>query len=204
MTLKKYNKTNFHKHTFCEFTEVDTVTIPNIDWHYKSKSGSGYCFTDEGVYRISNHWGRAGNCRWRLISRASSKSSSSLNSNLGYFATLQEANSKINNSQTRIGYANWSDFYSNNETEKLFYIEVNFDTKDVIFQHKNNPYYYGTAVLRNASETAKVIRQIKEILESDAWAKYLKSIDLQVLRKDIIQKLITTNINLQTIKKELY
>jgi hypothetical protein len=204
MTLKKYNKTNFHKHTFCEFTEVDTVTIPNIDWHYKSKSGSGYCFTDEGVYRISNHWGRAANCRWRLISRASSKSSTSLNSNLGDFASLQETNSKINNSQHRIGYANWSDFYPNNETEKLFYIEVNFDTKEVIFQHKNNPNYYGTAVLRNASETAKVIRQIKEILEYDTWAKYLDVSDLEMVRNEIIQKLITTNIPLPTIKKTFY
>jgi hypothetical protein len=204
MTLKKYNKTSFHKHTFCEFTEVDVASIPNIEWHYKSKSGSGYCFTDEGVYRISNHWGRAANCRWRLISRASSKSSTSLNSNLGDFASLQETNSKINNSQNRIGYANWSDFYPNNETEKLFYIEVNFDTKEVIFQHKNNPKFDGKAVLRNASETAKVIRQIKEILEYDTWAKYLDVSDLEMVRNEIIQKLITTNIPLPTIKKTFY
>ena len=105
MTLKKYNKTNFHKHTFCEFIEVDTNAIPNIEWHYKSKSGSGYCFTEQGVYRISNHWGRAANCRWRLISSASSNTSS---------------RAKINNSQHRIGYAKWTDFYPNNETEKLF------------------------------------------------------------------------------------
>lgn len=204
MTLKKYNKTNFHKHTFCEFTEVDTVTIPNIDWHYKSKSGSGYCFTDEGVYRISHHWGRAGNCRWRLISRASSKSSSSLNSNLGYFATLQEANSKINNSLHRIGYAKWTDFYPNNETENLFYVQVNFDTKEATFQHKNNPNYDGKSVLRNASETAKVIRQIKEILETDTWAKYLDFDHLEELRKEIILKLINTSMTLQTLKKDLY
>ena len=187
MTLKKYNKTNFHKHTFCEFTEVDSASIPSIVWHYKSKSGSGYCFTDEGVYRISNHWGRAANCRWRLISN--SKTSS---------------NSKINNGENRIGFAKWTDFYPNNETENFFYVEVNFDTKEVTFQHKNNPNYDEKAVLRNASETAKIIRQIKEILESDTWAKYLDYNDLEELRRDVIQKLITTNIPLQTIKKELY
>ena len=187
MTLKKYNKTNFHKHTFCEFTEVDAVTIPNVDWHYKSKSGSGYSFADEGVYRISNHWGRAANCRWRLISN--SKTSS---------------NSKINNGENRIGVAKWIDFYPNNETENFFYVEVNFDTKEVTFQHKYNPNYDGKAFLRNASETAKVIRQIKEILESDTWAKYLDFDDLEELRRYIIQKLITTNIPLQMIKKELY
>lgn len=182
MTLKKYNKTNFHKHTFCEFIEVDTAAIPNIEWYYKSKSGSGYCFTDEGVYRISNHWGRAANCRWRLIS---------------------SSNSKINNSQNRIGYAKWTDFYPNSETENFFYVEVNFDTKEVTFQHKNNPNYDGKDVLRNAPETAKVIRQIKEILESDTWAKYLDFDDLEVLRKEIILKLIQTSTSFAEIKRSL-
>lgn len=180
MSLKKYNKTNFHKHTFCEFIEVDVATIPNIEWHYKSKSGSGYCFTDEGVYRISNHWGRAANCRWRLISEI-----------------------KNPNQKERIGYAKWTDFYPNNETENFFYVEVNFDSKEVTFQHKNNPKYNGKAVLRNASETAKVIRQIKEILESDSWAKYLDYDDLEVLRKEIILKLIQTSNSFSEIKRSL-
>ena len=180
MTLKKYNKTNFHKHTFCEFIEVDTATIPNIEWHYKSKSGSGYCFTDEGVYRISNHWGRAANCRWRLISEI-----------------------KNPNQKERIGYAKWTDFYPNNETENFFYVEVNFDTKEVTFQHKYNPNYDGKAFLRNASETAKVIRQIKEILESDTWAKYLDYENLEVLRNEIITKLIQTSTSFAEIKRSL-
>lgn len=180
MTLKKYNKTNFHKHTFCEFIEVDAATIPNIEWHYKSKSGSGYCFTDEGVYRISNHWGRAANCRWRLISEI-----------------------KNPNQKERIGYAKWIDFYPNNETEKLFYVDVNFDAKEATFQNKNNPNFDGKSVLRNASETAKVIRQIKEILESDAWAKYLDYDDLEQLRKEIITKLIQTSTSFAEIKRSL-
>lgn len=186
MTQKKYNKTNFHKHTFCEFTEVNSASIPNIEWHYKSKSGSGYCFTEEGVYRISNHWGRAANCRWRLISNSRANSSS-----------------KINNSLHRIGYAKWTDFYPNNETENLFYVEVNFDVKEVAFQHKNNPKYDGKAVLRNASETAKGVRQIKEILESDTWAKYLDYDDLEQLRKEIITKLIQTSTSFAEIKRSL-
>lgn len=199
MTLKKYNKTNFHKHTFCEFIEVAPDTICNIDWHFKSKSGSGYCFTDEGVYRISNHWGRAANCRWRLISSSRTNSSS----NLGDIETLRETNSKINNSQNRIGYAKWKDFYPNNETERFFYVEVNFDTKDVIFQHKNNPNYDRKAVLRNASETAKVIRQVKEILESDSWAKYLDFEDLDELRKEICLQLIQSSTSFAEIKRSL-
>jgi hypothetical protein len=186
MSVKKYNKSNFHKHTFCEFTEVEASTIPTIEWQYKSKSGSGYCFTAEGVYRSSNHWGRAANCRWRLIS-----------------STKVISSSKINNSQNRIGYAKWTDFYPNNEIENIFYIEVNFDTNEVTFQHKNNPKYDGKEVLRNASETAKVIRQIKEILESDAWSKYLDCEDIETARKTIIHKLITTTVPLNKIKMEL-
>lgn len=182
MTSKRYNKTNFHKHTFCEFAEVELATISTIDWTYQSKSGSGYCFTEKGVYRISNHWGRVANCRWRLISNSSSK---------------------INNSLQRVGYAHWFDFYPNNETENLFYIEVNFDTKEVTFQHKNNPSYDGKIVLRNASETAKVIRQIKEILESDAWAKYYCFEDIEKVRLHVIHTLISTNVSWNQIRKEL-
>ncbi|WP_264550296.1 hypothetical protein [Flavobacterium sp. N2820] len=181
MSLKKYNKTNFHKHTFCEFVEVDATAILTIDWQYKSKSGSSYCFTDEGVYRSSNHWGRAANCRWRLISEI-----------------------KNPNQKERVGYAKWTDFYPNNETENFFYVEVNFETKEVTFQHKNNPKYDGKAVLRNAAETAKVIRQIKEILESDAWAKYLDYDDLEVLRKEIITDYLTTNKKFIELKKRFF
>ena len=105
MEKKTYNRFNFHKHTFCEFIEQDIASISALQIHYKSKSGSSYSYTEEGVYRSSNHWGRASNCRWRLVSSSSSK---------------------INNFKNRVGFAKWSDFYPNNETEKLFYIEVNF------------------------------------------------------------------------------
>lgn len=174
-----YNRNNFYKYTFCEFTEVEFTN--ELEIHHKSKSGSQYSFTKEGVYRISNHWGRASNCRWRLIS---------------------SSNSKINNSQHRIGFAKWSDFYPNNETENLFYIVVNFENKEVIFQHKNNPKFEGNLVLRNASETAKIIRQIKDLLENDIWAKYLNFKDIEEVRRATIQKLIQTNIPLSKIKME--
>ena len=80
---------------------------------------------------------------------------------------------------------------------------MNFDTSEVNFKHKNNPKYNGKAVLRNASETAKVIRQIKEILESDTWAKYLDYENLDVLRNEIITKLIQTSTYFAEIKRSL-
>ena len=188
--MKKYNKNNFHKHTFCEFVEVYPNDSLSFEWHYKSKSGSYYHFTNEGVYRCANHWGRAANCRWRLIS--SSRTNSRINSS-----------SKVNNSQNRIGYAKWSDFYTNNETEPIFYIKVDFETKEVIFQHKESPDYSPNFVLRNASETSKLIRQIKEILTSNHWAKYLLLEDIDSARKFVINQMITTNLPLNEIKKRI-
>lgn len=173
----KYHKNNFHKYTFCVFQEVERTCLKSFDLSYKSKSGSSYYFTTEGVYRVSNHWGRAANCRWRLNSKEE----------------------KVNQYK-RIGYANWVDFYPNNETERLFYIEIDWKMKSVIFQHKKNP-RFNNEVLRSALETAKRIKQVKEILETNSWTKYLEIDDLEVARKDICNQLIATNKNLNEIKQ---
>ena len=140
----KYNKHNFHKYTFCEFQEVSFSDIENIKPSYKSKSGSVYYFSNEGVFRVSNHWGRAANCRWRMLS-----------------------DEKIKSQTQKCGFAKWTDFYPNDETEKLFYIEVNWETEEVIFQHKSNFNYKNFFVLRNASATAKRIQTIKEVLKNN-------------------------------------
>ena len=182
MLQNTYNCSNFHSHTFCEFVEIDSVPEIFNKPNYKSKSGSSYYFTEEGVYRSSNHWGRAANFRWRLI--ATSKA-------------------KVNNNLFRIGFAKWTDFYPNNETEPIFYIEVNFETSEVTFQHKNHLNYDGKSVLRTAAETAKVIRQIKEVLENDAWAKYYDTINIDSLRRDIIHQLCFSALSLMEIKRNL-
>ncbi len=180
MERKVYNKTNFFKHTFCIFNEVAPDTVQGKDFHYNSKSGSSYYFTNEGVYRNSNHWGRAANCRWRLM-------------------PLEDG--KTNNSVAKTGYAKWTDFYPNNETENLFYIEWDSETDAIHFQHKSNPEYDGKAVLRNAAETTKRIQLIKKLFETDSWADYLNYDDLESLRSVITEALITTNKTLQQIKQ---
>lgn len=182
MNQKRYNKTNFHKHTFCEYKEEFIDEISNLTIHHRSRSGSSYSFNEVGVYRISNHWGRAANCRWRLISKSTSK---------------------INNNQLRIGFAKWIDFYPNNEVEKLFYIEVDFETNTVIFHHKDSPNYKGNLVLRNAKETAKVIRQIKDIFESNSWVNYYNIENVASARKKIIQYLVKTDLSLAEVKKKM-
>ena len=45
--MQIYNQTNFFKHTFCEFQEVDKFKFPE-NTNYKSKSESTYFYTDEG------------------------------------------------------------------------------------------------------------------------------------------------------------
>ncbi|MGX7668419.1 hypothetical protein [Flavobacterium pedocola] len=177
--LKKYNKFNFHKHTFCVFKQVDAGVLEQLQPNHKSDSGSTYYFTEEGVYRVSNHWGRAANCRWRL-----------------------ESDEQSVNQRMKVGYANWTDFYPNNEQENLFYIEVNSQTQEVTFQHKYNPAYDGKAQLRNASETAKTIRTLNEVLTTDSWAKYLIFKDMNQLREEIVNQLITSNISFIEIKRK--
>jgi hypothetical protein len=176
--MKTYTKRNFHKHTFCLWQEVPFTEIENLPLNHKSKSGSGYIFTEVGVYRISNHWGRAANCRWRLI-----------------------ADESIKSQQIKVGFANWTDFYTNDETSKLFFVKVDFVLKDVNFYHKLSPDYEEKFVLRNASETAKTIKIIKQILNETAWSKHLQFDDLNELRKEIVVQLITTEKSFLEIKR---
>lgn len=174
-----YNRHNFYNHTFCIFTEVNIADTPSFKNCYSSKKGSSYYFTAEGVYRKSNHWGRVANCRWQL-------STKSTNVNQVY----------------RVGYANWTDFHTLNTTERLFYITINWNSKKVSFQHKNNNNYNGEA-LKNVTEAKKTIQTIKKLLKDKKWAKYLHYNNYEIIQREIIEKLITTNDSFITIKKNI-
>jgi hypothetical protein len=176
-----YNRSNFHKHTFCLFQEVDLPIIQDLKQNYKSKSGSSYYFTDEGVFRLSNHWSRVANCRWRLIENTK----------------LQ----KTNGNKTSLGFAKWIDFFEDNNYEKLYFIEVDFETKTAQFFHKCNSNYQHKYVLRTAAETTKISKQIRVLLQETAWAKHLKEMDIVVLRKEIIEQLITSNATFHEIRR---
>ena len=109
-------------------------------------------------------------------------------------------NSEYKNQTEIIGFARWADFYSNNETEKLFYIEINEEKNEVHFNHKNNP-NYNKQVLRNASETAKRIKEIKEVLQSNSWAKYLVFDDFEEIRRKMLSELSNTNESFVNLRK---
>ncbi|MEN9325790.1 MAG: hypothetical protein RI943_201 [Bacteroidota bacterium] len=174
-----YNRTNFHKHTFCLFQQVEYTAVADLKWSYKSASGSAYYFTELGVYRKSNHWGRAANCRWRLIT-----------------------NSDYKNQIEIVGFARWTDFYPNNETEKLFFIEINEEKNDVHFNHKDHP-DYAHQLLRNASDTAKRIKEIKIVLNDSSWAKYLIFDDFEEIKRKMLCELSNTNESFVNLKKIL-
>lgn len=175
---KRYTKFNFHSHTFCIWTEVLFETKQDTKINFKSKSGSQYLFTEEGVYRISNHWGRVANCRWRLEPLINYKSQ-----------------------QTKVGYAKWTQFFLNDETSKLFFVKVDFERKEINFYHKESSNYDGKAVLRNVNETAKTIKIIKQVLNETAWSNYLEFQDLTELRKVIVEKLTHSERSFLEIKK---
>ncbi len=171
--MKTYNQTNFFKHTFCEFQQVDTFEFPE-NTNYKSKSESEYFYTDEGVYRKSNHWGRVANCRWKLIS-----------------------NDNYKNQNIVIAFAKWVDFYPINSSEKIFFIEVDFENKTAKLQPKKEN---STKYLHTFSEGQQKIKQIKHLLNDDKWAKYFDA-EIEELRFKIIEEFINSDKTLQNIKR---
>ena len=171
--MKTYNQTNFFKHTFCEFQEVDDINFIDKPC-YKSKSESLYHYTKEGVYRKSNHWGRVANCRWKLISSNNYK-----------------------NQQTVIGFAKWSDFYPIHSSEKNFFININFQEKTVQIQPKNkNSNHY----LFTFSEAKKRQKQIQHLLKNDKWATYY-NLEILEIKCKVITAFINSDKSLQEIKR---
>ena len=169
---------NSFKNTFCVFSEMPISIIAGLKVQFESKAGSKYYYTTAGMYRISNHWGRLANSKWRL-------------------EPLEiESDTKL-----KLGYASWDTFYPDNTVEQLYYIEVNFAKKTVKYQHKNNPTYDHEAVLRTSFETTKRIKQIRNLLNLTSWAQYYQSYDIDYLREKIITELIYSNKALEEVKR---
>jgi len=172
--LKTYNQNNFFRHTFCEFQEVQDFEFPEKT-HYKSKFNSKYFYTNIGVYRKSNHWGRVANCRWKL------------NSNGNY-----------KNQENVIGFAKWTDFHPLNESEKSFYIEVDFDRKICKIQPKKEQY---SNHLFTYSEAQKRLKNIYHLFKENKWANYFDT-EINELRYKIFTAYIQSDKTLQQIKFE--
>lgn len=132
----KYTRYNFHNHTFCRFTRTPMEFWANITPNYVSKSGSAYYFTDQGVYRLSNHWGRAANCKWRL------------------------EGPKTASTRTELGYATWQQFYPDYPSEALYWIGVD-QLQHLHYYHKNCPEYAGQPLF-TANQIQKLLRKYRD------------------------------------------
>jgi len=172
----KYNRTNFFKHTYCqfEFKTFDVLKEENI--HFKSKSGSTYVYTEGGVYRYSNHWGRVANCRWKL-----------------------NGVTKYQNQSYYVGYAKWTDFYSLTSDAKLFGLKIDFETEKV---EVYKPEEKEKEKLFNLTVVFKKKKEVEEVFKNTKWMQYHDE-ELEVLQERIIEKILTTNKSLQQIKLEL-
>ena len=155
---------------------MDTGFFKENPIHFKSKADSFYSYTEKGVYRYSNHWGRVANCRWKL-----------------------KADGMYKNQAMHLGFANWTDFYSMNETEKLFYIKVDFDLKKVSFHHKMDK---NTVFLFTSSEARKRVSIIQKLLKEIKWAGYFEQ-SIDELRILLITEVINSNKSVQQLKMQL-
>ncbi len=156
-----------------------TSAIEGLQVSYKSDAGSTYFYTEKGMYRFSNHWGRLANSKWRLI-----------------------ANEISTDSKFKLGFATWDSFFSDNNVEKLYFLEYDAKTETINYQHIKSNTFDGKAILRTTFETAKRIRQARNILTLASWAKYYDT-DIVQLRAKIINELIFTEKTLDEIKQNL-
>lgn len=162
-----YHRNNFHKHTYCLFREIampESFGKP----HFISKSGSRYFFTEIGVYRISNHWGRAANCRWRLQP--------------GMASTGRE----------KTGFARWTDFNADNDHEKLYWLQFDPSTQNISYFHKNDAQFQGEN-LRTSAATVKRIRYLRSFIKSKAQLDHdslCQIIEIAIHNEDPISQLL--------------
>lgn len=166
------------KNTFCVFQEIPLDRLEGLTIQYSSKSGSTYYYDSSGMFRLSNHWGRLANSKWRLVP---------LEPETAY--------------KVKLGFAAFENFYPDNSEDKLYYIEANYEKNSVTYQHKNNPNYDNKAILRTSFDTAKRIKQIRNLQQLTSWATYFEYEDLAALRQNIITQLIHTNLALDEIKR---
>lgn len=176
--MERYNRFNFYRYSYCEFEmkEVDFFTEMNA--HFQSRSNSYYYYTDKGVYRYSNHWGRVASCRWKIKGIEDYK-------NQNYY----------------VGYANWSDFYPLNDVDRVFYLEVDFKIQQVNILRKDKD-YEDDFFLMTSDFAHQRLKQIQTLFKEYKWAKYFDD-DIDVLREKLITGLIASNKSIQELKQQL-
>jgi hypothetical protein len=170
-----FHKNNFYRHTYCVFEEV-FLEHP-LTFHFRSEHQSEYHFTKEGVYRKSNHWGRVGNCRWKLNSQASKT-----------------------NQVNRVGFAKWSDFFPNDEQKALFYVFLNSQDEPQM-GHVQEDCYDAIYPKRILADAQKRIKEINAVLQDQKWAAYLIFDDFEILKNQVLTELLNSKKTWTEIKR---
>jgi hypothetical protein len=172
--LKTFNHTNFFKHTFCEFTEIENFEFPKNS-HFKSSSNSHYFYTKEGVFRKSNHWGKVANCHWKIITKT-----------------------KYKNQQIVIGFASWDDFFAINSSEKNFTIFVDFDKDTAKIESLKTS---SEKPIFTFLEAQQKLKKIREILQNNSWTTYFNQ-NTKEIQQLVIHELLNSSKSLQQIKQD--
>lgn len=158
--------------------------MKNVDFfkdmkaHFQSKSGSYYYYTEEGVFRYSNHWGRVANCRWKIKGIEGYK-----------------------NQKYYVGFANWNDFYPLNDIDKVFYLTVDLENEQVRisrikWENDTKPF------LMTSEMAHQKLKSVQSVFKDIKWMKYLNG-DLKTIQEKVIEELISTHKSLQIIKVEI-
>ncbi len=165
-------KKTFYKNTYCEFThtEFDFSKLETIT----TKSGSRYHYTEDGVYRYSNHWGRVANCRWKLKNIDNYK-----------------------NQNWYVGFAKWSAFFDLKSVKKCCFLSVDFTKEEVLINFDEN----SNRFLFTINQALKRQKDIKSVFKNDKFLKYFDN--PTEVKKRIISELINTGKSLQQIKLEI-
>jgi hypothetical protein len=96
MKNQKITKENYNDCTYGEFYYKTALPakLNEMKPDFKDKKGDYYWYTNEGVYRLSNHWTSAGSCVWLLKGQT----------NLEFYEHYE------NEKYDKLGFCFWDDF----------------------------------------------------------------------------------------------
>lgn len=102
-----------------------------------------------------------------------------------------------------VGYANWSDFYPNDETARCFFIQFDAASQKATFQHCQHPSFSQQALF-TAAQAQQRILLIHEICEGAKWFLYApEKYLLPEYKFLIIQKIIETTLAIPQLKHQI-
>lgn len=143
---------NFFLGTEAEFKNVtgeEKEEIAAINPDYVSDSGSRYWYTDNGVYRESDHWGKGvASCDWYLE---------------GHGSLYADEFQHVHGREARIGFAEWSSFSPKGGEVALYDRSKGiFDQYQGMEKTTMEQITRGDVVINGETYTAEFVRELGE------------------------------------------